>query len=284
MIKTQTHLIQNKKDLLKLKSKKKIFSHLLGEHNSTFSGNGLDFKELREYASGDDIRHINWRSTAKNVTPTVNVYNEDKQLNIVLVYLNSGSIYFGTKQSKQETMIEILASLGYAALNKKDILTTVFFSENEDKFIKPSKNKAVVDLNIEIAYSLKNLGKTIDYKKLTNYLLTKIKKRSIIFIIGDFFDFGDFHILATKHEVNCIIVRDRFEEDLKLLGEFNILDTNSSQSHNIFLDNSGVQTYNNLLKEHDNKLFTHLKKSNIRFQKIYTNDNIMLKLKQLIKA
>ena len=284
MDKQNNILLRDKKNLLTLKSRKKIFSNLLGEHNSTFGGVGLDFKDLREYSSGDDIRHINWKVTAKTMTPAINEYNEDKQLNVVVVYLNSGSIYFGTNKSKQDTMVEVMASLGYATVSKNDMLTTVFFSSKEDKFFKPSKHKGVVDMTIDTAYSLKILGKEIDYKKLNEYLLSKIKKKSLIFIVGDFLEFGDFRLLGIKHEVNCVVVRDRFEEDLKLFGEFNFVDTSSANSENIFVDEASVQRYNKLLAKHDKDLFFHFKQSNIRYKKIYTDESVIVKLNQLVKG
>lgn len=275
--------LKTKNNLL-IQTRKKIFSHLLGEHSSAFSGSGLDFRELREYTSGDDIRHINWKVTARNVTPAINIFNEDKQLNVVLVYLNSGSIYFGSKQSKQTIMIEVLASLGYAVVHKNDMLTTLFFSDNEEKFFQPSKHPKSVDLHIDTAFNLDMLGKDIDYKKLETYLLNKIKKRSLIFIIGDFLELVDFKLIGAKHEVNCVVVRDRFEEDLKLLGEFNFVDTNRLSSQNIFLDKEAIKKYNQQLKQQDNMLFNHFKQSNIRYKKIYTDDNVMIKLQQLISG
>ena len=201
-----------------------------------------------------------------------------------MVYLNSGSIYFGSNKSKKETMIEVLATLGYAAVNKNDMLTSVFYSTKEDDFIPPSKHRSIVDVNIQKAISLKELGNEINYKKLNEYLLGKIKKKSIIFLIGDFLETADFKLLASKHEVSCIVVRDRFEEDLKLLGEFDFVNTNNQENENIFLDESSIQKYNQLLKEHDKLLFTNFKKANIRFKKIYTSDNVMLKLKQLVQG
>ncbi len=284
MTKQNNIFLKDKRNLLVLKSRKKIFTNLLGEHNSTFGGVGLDFKDLREYSSGDDIRHINWKVTAKTMTPAINEYNEDKQLNVVVVYLNSGSLYFGTQKSKQDTMVEVMASLGYATVSKNDMLTTIFFSKDEEKFFKPTKQKGVVDLTIDTAYSLKMLGKEIDYKKLNEYLLKKIKKKSVIFIIGDFLEFGDFRLLGTKHEVNCVVVRDRFEEDLKLFGEFDFIDTSSGDAENIFVDEESVKRYNALLKQHDKQLFAHFKKSNIRYKKIYTDDSVILKLNQLVKG
>jgi uncharacterized protein (DUF58 family) len=267
-------------------SRKRIFSNLLGEHSSLYSGNGLDFKELREYTNGDDIRHINWKVTARTVTPTVNIYNEDKQLNVVLVYLNSGSTYFGTQKSKKDLMMQIYAMLGFSVVNKKDSLTTIIYSNKIDKFYKPTKHKAAVDMVLKDIDTQKSLGKDIDYDGLSNYLLSRIKQKSLIFIIGDFLEIPNFKLIGAKHEVYCVISRDKFEEDLKLFGEFNFINTNNGEAKNIYLDDGSVKKYNMLMKEHDYKLFEHFKKSNIRYKKIYTakNENIALKLKQLTKV
>jgi len=268
---------------LDIKSRKRIFSNLIGEHNSVFSGNGLDFKELRQYSSGDDIRHINWKVTARTNSPSINVYNEDKQLNVVLVYLNSGSIYFGSKRAKKDVMLEIFATLGYSIISKKDTLTSLIFSTNEEKFYKPTKHKAVVDIVLEDAVDISSLGKDIDYKNLSAYLLAKIKQKSLIFIVGDFLEIPDFKSIGAKHEVYCAIVRDKLEEDLKLFGEFNFVDTNNQDMQNIFLDENSIKKYNKLMKTHDDKLYIHFKQSSIRYQKIYTSDNVILKLKQLVR-
>jgi uncharacterized protein (DUF58 family) len=275
--------MNKKKVSLELKTKKRIFSNLLGEHTSIFSGSGLDFKELREYSSGDDIRHINWKVTARNTTPAINVFNEDKQLNIALVYLNSGGIYFGSKQSKQTTMIEILSILGYATISKHDMLSTIFFSDDEQKFFKPTKHFGIIDTIINTANDLEILGKNVDYKKLENYLLEKIKKKSIIFIVGDFLQLVDFKFLSAKHEINCIIVRDKLEEDLKLLGEFDFVNTNNLSIQNIVLNKKTIQQYNQQFKQQDSILINHFKKLNINYQKIYTDDDVLNKLKQMVK-
>ena len=149
---------QIKKELL-LKTKKKLFLNISGHHNSVLSGNGLDFKEVREYNTGDDIRHVNWKVTARNLTPSVNIFDEDKQLNIVICYLNSGSLFFGSNKSKQDVAVEVLTTLGFSTIYKNDTLTTIFFSEDEDKFLKPTKSKAIVDINFDTAYSQNPLGK-----------------------------------------------------------------------------------------------------------------------------
>ncbi len=267
-----------------IKSKKKLFLTTAGEHTSLFSGDGLDFKEIRQYVSGDDIRHINWKVTARKRDTNVNVFNEDKQLNIVLVYLNSGSIYFGSHKSKQETMIEVLSILGNSALKKNDLLSSLFFSNKEDKYLKPSKHKKMLDINIDTALSLDPLGSNIDYDKLSHYLLSKLKQKSLIFIIGDFLKIPNFLALGRKHEVYCAIVRDKLEENLSLSGEFNFIDTNSGENKEIYLDENSIKKYNTLMKEHDKKLFTILKKANIKFQKIYTHENSFKQLSKLVRG
>ena len=98
---------------LDIRTKRNLFLNTTGEHKSVFNGDGLDFREIREYDTSDDIRHINWKVTARRGTASVNIFNEDKQLNIVLVYLNSGSLYFGSIKSKQDTAIEILNLLAH---------------------------------------------------------------------------------------------------------------------------------------------------------------------------
>lgn len=269
---------------LLISTRKRLFSHLMGEHKSIFSGSGLDFKEIREYTTGDDIRHVNWKVTARNRTPSVNIFNEDKQLNIVLVYLNSGSIYFGTQKSKKETMVDILANLSFAAMNKNDMVSSIFFSDREEFAYNPSKNKTLIDENIQTAINLEALNKQIDYEKLSHYLLSKLKKKSLIFLIGDFLEKPNLKLLGSKHELYCVVVRDHFEEDLKLLGEFNLLNTNNGETQDISIDAASIKKYNELVQKHDKLLYAHFKKSRIRYKKIYTDDNVVLKLMQLLRS
>ena len=267
-----------------LKSKKNLFLNTSGEHTSIFSGDGLDFKEIREYNSGDDIRHVNWNVTAKSGVPSVNIFNSDKQLNIVVVYLNSGSLYFGTFRSKQDTAIEAMTVLGNTAMKKNDLLTSIFFTTKEQKFYKATKNKQRISANIDTAYELDPIGNSVDYDKLNFYLLKKIKQKSLIFIIGDFLDIPDFIFLGKKHEVYCAIIRDQFEDDLKLMGTFNLVDTNNQHAHQMYLDNSSSKKYKKLMQEHDKKLFTHFYNSKIKYKKIFTNDDVIKELQKLIKA
>lgn len=268
---------------LQLITKKRLFSHLSGEHNSIFSGNGLDFRELRTYNTSDDIRHLNWKVTARTGTPSVNIFSEDKRLNFVFVFLVSGGIYFGTHREKKDTMRDILANLSYAALSKKDLVSTLFFSNKVEYLNHVSKNKMIIEKDIKIANKLNPLGKQIDYKKLESYLLSSVKQKSIIFFIGDFLELPSFKFLSAKHEIYVAIVRDKFEEEIKLLGDFHIKDTTLLGSENMFLDEGSLKKYEELMKEHDEALFMMFHKLKIKYQKIYTDDDVVMKLLQLIK-
>lgn len=274
---------KNIKNTLLIKSKKSLFLNTAGEHTSLFNGDGLDFKEIRPYCSGDDIRHINWKVTAKKRSTNINVFNEDKQLNIVLVYLNSGGIYFGSKKSKQDTMVEALTSLGYSALKKNDLVTTIFFSN--DKIIHHKKNKKnkLLDTNIDTAYNLNPLGNDIDFNKLSHYLMGNIKQKSLIFLIGDFLKIPNFKVLGKKHEVYCAIVRDKLEENLELMGEFNFIDSSTYLESEIILDNNSIKRYKQAIDQHDKKLFVSLRRSNIKYKKIYTSIDTFKQLRVLVK-
>jgi uncharacterized protein (DUF58 family) len=202
----------------------------------------------------------------------------------VLVYLNAGSIYFGSHQSKQDTMAQIMTSLGISATSQNDLLTSIYFSTKEDKYFKGTKDKRMVDLNINTIYDLPVLGNEIDYTALNQYLLNKVKRKSLIFLIGDFLESVDFNTLGQKHEVYCAIVRDRFEEDLHLAGQFNIIDTNNQEIQDMYLDDTSIKKYNEMMKSHDKNLCAGLRKSGIRYIKIYTDQNVVPALKKLLKA
>lgn len=269
-------------NLLQITSKKRVFSNLSGEHTTPFSGNGLDFKELRDYTSGDDIRHVNWKVTARTNNPVVNVFNEDKQLNIVLVYLNSGGLYFGSTRAKKDVALECFGHLMFGANNKKDKISSVFFNNDCIKFYPPTQNKILLEEQLKFAYNLDPLNNIIDFSKLNTYLLSHIKQKSLIFLIGDFLDMPDLKLLSSKHEIYCMITRDRFEEDIKLFGEFDLVDTNLGKQEAILLDKNSCDTYNSMMKEYDLNLTKQLKKLKIKYTKIYTHDNVVSKLKGML--
>jgi len=263
-----------------IKTYKGIFLDRAGSHLSKFSsGGGLDFKDLREYISGDDVRHINWKVTAKVRKPIINEFYENKQISVILVLLNSGSLYFGSIRQKIDIAREIFFILSASAVYNRDKTKSIVLSsyiEKEEVLDKKKLNLLENDL-----YSLECLNKTVDYKLLNNYLLSQ-KRKSVVFLIGDFFDEVDLKLIAKKHELNLIIIRDRLEENPVFFGEFNLIDTNSLSSNDIFLDDELLSLYKQELKKHDFNLFNHLYKNNIRYKKIYSSDNILVKLNEFL--
>jgi len=270
-----------KKTNFLIKTYKNFFLDRTGNHLSKFSsGSGLDFKDLREYVSTDEVRHINWKVTAKIRKPIVNEFYENRQISIIVVLLNSGSLYFGSVKQKINIAKEIFYLLSASAIYNKDKTKSLILSSFIEKeyFL----NKKLLNL---VEFDLKNidcLNKTIDYSLLNNYLLSQ-KKKSVIFLIGDFFDKIDFKLIAKKHELNLIVIRDRFEEEPAFLGELNLIDTNNFNSIEMFLDKEVLNLYKNELKKHDFELFNHLYKNNIRYKKIYTDENILVKLREFLK-
>ena len=274
------------KEEIILRTKRKLFLHQHGEHESIFSGRGMDFREIREYSSDDDIRYLNWKITARVGKPYINTYNETKQIHIVAVYLNSGGISFGEPKPKSDTAREALVSLSYATVHNHDSLSTLFYSESRQQWYPPSRHRAVVDNNFDRASQIESIGEQIEFSNLSREILQKLKRKSIIFLIGDFWDFGsdvDLGGLADRHELYCIIIRDRAEETLSLRGRYQISDTSSYNSQLLDIDSATATRYATLVEEHDAMLTRHLAKHRISYTKIYTHDDTIDRLARLMR-
>ena len=264
------------KNAIILETKKRLFSNLTGGHSSLFRGSGVEFRDLQEYNTSDSARHINWKKSSKSKV-YVNSFEADRELNIVLVYLNSGSLDFAGKKQKA---IEALTALSFASIESKESLSTIFFNQKEQKFFKPSRKRVAVDINFEVSSSVNYQGE-IDYKMLENYILHTIKKRSLIFIIGDFLDEVNLQTISLIHEVYAVIIRAKEEENLELLGELNIVDKNSQSQSLLNINKSSQKVYNKLFKKHDIRLFRHFNSCQINYTKVYNSSNTISKLKEL---
>lgn len=263
-------------------TKRAFFSNAQGEHLSIFNGNGLEFNEVREYNIDDDIRHINWKITARTKKPSVNIFYENRQINIALVYLNSGGLHF-YENSKKNLAITLLSALGFIALNKKDSLTTLFFDEKEKAFFQASKNKNMVYSSYDMAVEINPLNTKINYINLKNFLLENIKSKSIIFFIGDFLEIPDFKELNNKYEIYCLIIREKKEENLELFGEYNIKNPNDLSQKNMNIDLKTINEYNNYMKKYDEELISYFMNHNIKYKKFYTDQNPFKNLKDFLK-
>ncbi len=266
-----------------VKTKRKVFSPNLGNNQTAFIGNGMDFSELREYYFGDDVRKINWKATAKSGTPYINLFTEERELNVIVAMAMGGSVTFGSKRIKQETMTEILALLGYSIMKNSDNFTPLLFSDHEEFTTKATKNIASLNEIVPQALGLDLFHKKADYQALCDYLLGRIKQRSILFLVGDFFEEVDLTMLAAKHELYCIVVRDRLEENPPAFGEIDLLDPDTMQANSLEVDSSMANKVKEAVKEHDKRLYAHFNAQGIAHTKIYTDEDPFIKLNQLVR-
>jgi len=264
-----------------IRTKRAVFNEYLANHPSLFDGDGLDFSELREYISGEDAKKIDHITSAKKQKPYVKVYKSERELNIAVFSLLGGSIYFGTKKQKQELVAQIVALLGISAINFQDRFSSYIFTDKVESFIKPSKKLSFVTKAVEEILEFNPLQKRLDLKNLEKEINKHIKKRSLIFLIGDFFEHPELKKLNIKHELFVIIVRDRFEEKLEDLSLINLLDASTKQSICIDLNQNVIKEYQKRVKKSDHTLYEDLKRDRVKFTKIYTDENPIKNIKKL---
>ena len=269
---------------LLIRAKKDVFSGNLGDNLTTFKGDGLDFREIKEYEIGDDVRKINWTATAKTNSTKINIFNVDKELNIVIIFLVSGSIHFGSVKMKQETASEVVAHLAYSAIKNNNRLSSLCFSSKEETFVPSSKNESTVYQTTKEVLNIDCLEKQIDYKKLCDYINATIKNKASIFLVGDFYGEVDLSSIAYKHEVYSFIIRDKFEEYPYIKGEYDFISPIDFGNTTVQMDKKLASNYQALLHKQDNILKQHFEMHNITSDKIYTNEDVYLRLTQILKG
>jgi len=261
-----------------LKTKKQVYGDMLGNNASLFQGEGFEFAELREYVYGDDIRKIDWKTTAKLGKPFVKIYKEERELNVVVVSVLGGSVYFGTVKQKSDIMAEVAATLGFSAIKNTDLFTHMIFADRLYDVSKPSKKLFAVHQAVEKIVAFEPLGKEADFTALVEMLHQRLKKKSLLFIVSDFVGEIDLKLLSKKHDIFAVIIRDKFEEDPSALGQIRLIDMQSKQSFEGDIDSGVLQNYKKALHDNDEKLYKQFKKQGIRFAKIYTHQEPALKL------
>ena len=261
-----------------LKTKKQVYGDMLGNNASLFQGEGFEFSELREYVYGDDVRKIDWKTTAKLGKPFVKIYKEERELNVVVVSLLSGSMYFGTVKQKSDVMAEVVATLGFSAVKNSDLFSHIVFADEMYAYSKPSKKLFAIHKAVEDVMNFESLGKEADYAALVETLINRLKKKALLFIVSDFVGEIDLKLLAKKHDIFAVIVRDKFEENPTELGYLRLVDMETKQSFEGDVSGATLKNYKKALHDNDEKLYKLLKKQGIRFTKIYTDEEPTLKL------
>ncbi len=202
---------------------KRLSNHVFGgEYHSTFKGRGMIFSEVRSYQFGDDVRSIDWNVTARYNEPFVKVFEEERELTMMLVVDVSGSELFGTKlQSKKEVITEIAATLAFSATQNNDKIGLLLYSDQMELFIPPKKGRSHVLRIIRELLEFEPKGKNTDLVEALKYVSSVMKKKAIIFVLSDFMADGyqqTLKILSGKHDVTGIRIYDEREEEIPSLG------------------------------------------------------------------
>ena len=257
---------------------------MVGNNPSIFQGEGYDFIELREYMPEDDIRHIDWNITAKLQTPYIKVFREERELNVVVASVLNGSVHFGSKKFKQDVIAEVIASLSFSTLKNGDLLSSYIFTDKMVSHSKPSKKLHQIKKSVEEILSFDALNQKVDYKNIAETLFKRLKRKSLIIVVGDFFEIPDFKLLAKKHEVVAIIVRDHLEERPPQMGFSSLVDPESGAVLEGDFNKSSVESYAAKVAAHDRALYAQLRKDQIRFTKVYTDANASVALRRLFEG
>lgn len=200
-----------------------LSSHLFaGEYHSAFRGRGMSFSEVREYAYGDDVRLIDWNVTARTGRPHIKVFEEERELTVVLLIDLSASAFFGsTGQMKDELITELCAVLAFSAINNNDKVGVVFFSDRVEQFIPPKKGRRHILRIIRELVNFRPEGKASDISGALRYFNNLVKKRSICFLISDFMAEGygkALSIVSRRHDLVGIHLYDPLEARLPPVG------------------------------------------------------------------
>ncbi|TDT46109.1 uncharacterized protein DUF58 [Maribacter spongiicola] len=213
---------------------RRLSDHMFGgEYHSTFKGRGMTFSEVRQYQFGDDVRNIDWNVTARYNEPFIKVFEEERELTMMLMVDISGSELFGTtNQFKNEIVTEISATLAFSALQNNDKVGVILFSDQIELFIPPKKGKTHVLRIIRELIEFKPKSNKTDIAQALKFLSSIMKKKAIVFVLSDFIDEGyekTLKITGNKHDVTGIRIYDEREETIPNLGMVQIEDAETGK-------------------------------------------------------
>ncbi len=216
-----------------------------GEYHSVFKGRGMEFSEVREYQFGDDIRNIDWNVTARFGHPYIKVFEEERELTVMLLVDLSGSQMFGSlSKTKQRVAAELSAILAFSALKNNDKVGLLLFTDKVEKFVPPRKANAHVLRIIREVLSFKPEGNQTNIKSALEYMNGAIKKKSIVFLLSDFMDEGYekiLRIVGRKHDLIGIVLDDRRESEIPKLGLMKFVDAETNEERWIDTSSSTIQ-------------------------------------------
>ena len=277
------------KKVRKIEIKTRGLSHNIfaGEYHSAFKGRGMSFSEVREYQYGDDVRDIDWNVTARFNKPYIKVFEEERELTVMLVIDLSESLDFGTvRQTKRDMVTEIAATIAFAAIQNNDKIGVIFFTDRVEKFIPPQKGRKHILYIIRELLNFEPQSSRTDISVPLQFLTNALKKHCTAFVISDFIDNGNFKNAMTianrKHDVVAIQVYDRRLAELPKVGLIKMRDAESGEE--IFVDTSSSKVQSaqrEWWRSQREKLDETLKKSRVDSVSIRTDQDYVKALMNL---
>lgn len=260
-----------------------------GEYHTAFKGRGMQFAEVREYMPGDDVRSIDWNVTARYSKPFIKVFEEEREMTLMLLVDVSGSDDFGTaEQTKREYLTEVAATIAFSAATNNDKIGVIFFSDKIEKYIPPQKGKKHILYIIRELLSFQPTSRKTNIDFALKYFTNMVKKRCSAFLISDFIDDSNYSdsllIASKKHDVAALQIFDPREKELPDAGLIKMKDAETNED--MWVDTSSASTrrvYEQYVKERDELLAQSFAKSGVDYISIATTDDYVKSLMKLFK-
>lgn len=283
----QTKEIIKRVKKLEITTRQLVDGLITGNYHSVFKGQGIEFSESREYRIGDDIRSIDWKVTARFNHPYIKEFIEERDLHVYFALDVSGSSSFGNNISKRKKALEIVASLMFAALKNNDNVGVFLFTDNIELFIPARKGRKHVLKAISKIVGFKSQSMNTNLSSSLEYISKVIHKRSIVFVVSDFFD-DDFQhplkLLKNKHDVIALRVIDKREQEIPDIGLIELEDEETGEQ--LLVDTSDEtfqQRYREQIAHHEQQLIHSLRKIKIDMVNILTDEPFDVPLKKFFK-
>ncbi len=284
----ETNEILKKVRKIEIKTRGLSRNIFAGEYHSAFKGRGMAFSEVREYQYGDDIRNIDWNVTARFNKPFIKVFEEERELTLMILVDVSASGDFGTQvQKKKDMMTEIAATLAFSAIQNNDKIGVIFFSDKIEKFIPPQKGKKHVLYIIRELLGFEPESQKTNIEEALIYMTNAIKKRCTAFIISDFID-KDFKksltIANRKHDIVALQIYDKRESELPSVGLIKMKDAETGQD--IWIDTSSAKLRNQFhanWRERQEKIKQTLSQCGVDSVAISTDEDYVKALMKIFK-
>ena len=280
---------QKKVRKVEIKTRRLSANIFAGQYHSAFKGRGMAFSEVREYQFGDDVRDIDWNVTARFHRPYVKVFEEERELTVMLLIDVSGSLDFGTEvQTKRDMVTEIAATLAFSAIQNNDKIGVIFFSDKIEKYIPPKKGRKHILYIIREMLDFKPESRKTDVRQAIEFLTSVSKRRCTAFVLSDFYVRQDFEqsliIGNRKHDIVAIQVYDRRAKELPDVGLMKVVDSETGFEQ--YIDTSSKKlrnAYSKYWANRQNNLMETFNRSNVDNISIATNEDYVRSLLMLFK-